>query len=65
MKRKFFTKTDWHKARPDRVVGYYVMFEDDAGEHVFSYFGVNRKQPALVAWHLANTLRDDMNERIS
>ena len=61
---KFFTKTDWSKSRPDRVIGYYVMFEDETGEHVFSHFAVNRKQSARVAWHLANTLRDDMNAGI-
>jgi hypothetical protein len=64
--KKFFTKTNWDKSRVDRIRGYYVMFEDDVGgEHVFSHFAVNRKQSAMVAWHLANTLRDDMNSNIA
>lgn len=62
---KFFTETDWGKARPDRIVGYYVMFENEAGAHVFSHFAVTRKQSAQVAWYLANTLRDDMNSGIT
>jgi hypothetical protein len=43
---RFFTKTEWHKTRPDRIAGYYVMYEENGEEHVFSHFAVNKRQPA-------------------
>jgi hypothetical protein len=42
------------------VRGYYVKYDNG---QVFSYFSVNRKQQWAKALHLADTLRDEMNER--
>ena len=59
--RKFYVVAD--PKASGGVAGYRVCFDENGARRNFSYFSVNKSVHWSVALHLANQLRDDMNDR--